>query len=352
MNKLQSTLLALTLTAATSISAQTQVTNFTPGIVAEGVNYALPKTGLQLEVVSTTTTFTPGELSRYAERYLHIENVKHTAGTQSVISDMTLNTISIPDTAKYFTIKLKKKTIAPFVQLTPEGIILAINDNNPVAEPTSLSVPDATSNHLNPRNYMSNEMLSAGTSAKLAELVAAEIYDIRESRSLIMKGQVDTMPKDGPSLQIILDELNRQETALTQLFIGYEETKSEKRTFTFIPDGDIEKHILFRHSDKLGFVDNDDLAGTPYYISIKDNHTVPTPTSVDKDMKEIGGVAYNIPSMADVTIFSVHRKYVSQQMPFGQFGSVDILSSTLFNKEATTKVQFNPLTGGLKSISN
>ncbi len=352
MNKLQISLLTLALAATTNIKAQTQVTNFTPGIVAEGINYALPKTGLQLEVVSTTTTFTPGELSRYAERYLHIANVRHTASTQSVISDMVLTTISMPDTTKYFTIKLKKKTIAPFVQLTPEGILLSINDNNPVTESTTVAVPKSTSNRVSSRNYMSNEMLSAGTSAKLAELVAAEIYDIRESRTLIMKGQVDTMPKDGPSLQIVLDELNRQETALTQLFIGYEETKSEKKTFIYFPEGDVEKHVLFRHSDKLGFVDNDDLAGTPYYISVKDKHTVPTTNNVDKDAYDIGGVAYNIPSMADITIYSVDRKYISKQIPFGQFGPIDILSSTLFNKEATTKVQFNPLTGGLKSISN
>ena len=64
---------------------------------------------------------------------------------------------------------------------------------------------------------MNEDILSAGSSAKMAELCALEIYDIRDSKSLLNKGQADFMPKDGEQLRIMLANLETQENALMQL---------------------------------------------------------------------------------------------------------------------------------------
>ncbi len=366
MNKIRTTLLAISAMAVLSTEAQTQVTTFTPGIVAEGVNYALPQTALKLQVLTTTTTYVPGDYCRYADRYLHLKNIRQSEQTISKIETMALSHFGVPDTTKYYTIKLKDKSIAPFVQLSEEGLLLAINTSNEQDEPMPLAVPKPKKNTVNPEEYLTEEILSANSTAKMAELVAAEIYDIRESRNLIMKGQVETMPKDGPSLKIVLDELDKHETALMQLFTGYEETKSELKTFTYIPTSDVDKHILFRFSEKLGIVDADDFAGTPYYISVANLHTVPMP-SAEEDKKEkeksffkigkkkkesnkLSGVIYNIPSKAQVKIFTNTNVIFDSQIAFGQFGATEVLSSTLFNKGATTKVTLDSTTGALVSI--
>ena len=68
--------------------------------------------------------------------------------------------------------------------------------------------------------YMTEEMLMTSSKAKLAELVAKEIYNIRESKNLIIRGQNEHMPKDAESLRIILAGLEEQEVALSQLFVG------------------------------------------------------------------------------------------------------------------------------------
>ncbi len=352
MKKAITAISALLAMVATNINAQTQVTPFIPGIVAEGVNYALPKTALNIQVVTTTTTFTPGDFCRYADRYLHIKNVGQSAQTRSRIESMTLSHTGVPDTTKYYTIKLKNKSIAPFVQLSPNGILLAINTSNKTDDPQTLTLPQDKKNNINPNEYLTSEILSANSTAKMAELAAAEIYDIRESRSLIMKGQVESMPKDGPSLKIILDELDKQENALMQLFTGYEETTSELHTFEFIPTEDVDRFVLFRFSEKLGLLDKDDLAGAPYYISVKDKHTVPMPTEEETKTRsaKLTGVMYNIPSMAEVKIFTAKETYFDKEIPFGQFGTVDVLSSTLFNKGAKTKVTLDDKTGALVNI--
>ena len=101
-------LTALLVFSSLSIKAQTQVTNFTPGVDAYGVNYALPKTGLNIQVLSNSTSYYPGEFSKYAERYLHIKNVRRMPETKHVISEIRVQSYGIPDTTKYYTIKLNQ----------------------------------------------------------------------------------------------------------------------------------------------------------------------------------------------------------------------------------------------------
>ena len=56
--------------------AQTEVSNFVPGATLDGVNYYLPQTALRVTVVAEKQETTPGELNKYAFRYLRLKNVK------------------------------------------------------------------------------------------------------------------------------------------------------------------------------------------------------------------------------------------------------------------------------------
>ena len=62
---------------------------------------------------------------------------------------------------------------------------------------------------MNPRRYLTEEILAAGSTAKMAELTAREIYDLRENRSLLIKGQADFMPQDGQQLKLMLQQHNQ-----------------------------------------------------------------------------------------------------------------------------------------------
>lgn len=345
-----STIFTLCLTALSTTNAQTQVTNFNPGVVAEGVNYALPRTRIRIDVTALKIEYTPGEFVRFADRYLNLGNVNKAAESKCKVVSMTINQEGVPDTSKVYTVKLKDKTVAPLVQLTDDGVIVAVNTKTDVASKTSLSEESKTKHRLNSKEYFSADILAATSTAKMAELVAAEIFDIRDSRSTIMRGQADAMPKDGESLKIVLDGLDRQEEALMQLFVGYTDTTTYVRSFFVDPDKDIDKQVCFRLSSKLGFVDADDLSGEPYYISIKNLGTVPVVSEKESEKRKIAGLVYNMPGTAQVKLFSSGQVFVDKEMLFGQFGTVDVLSSTLFNKDATTKVIFNPATGGIVRV--
>lgn len=349
MNKILSSFLVLAINASMAI-AQTQVSEFNPGVAAGGVNYTLPKTKLKVNVTATKVTYTPGEFAKYAKRYLHIDGVGAEKTTSWNVTSLNVYQEGVADMSKCFTVKLKDKTVAPMVQLTKDGVLVAVNTQTEVPE-HPLPADRSTSGMLSPRQYMTEEILSATSTAKMAELTAQEILDIRESKNAIKRGQVESMPKDGESLKIVLDALDAQEQALTQLFVGYTDTLCTAASYSMLPTQDLNNYVLFRFSKKLGFVDADDLAGEPYYISIKDNHTVTFPDEKAAAKRKIVGLVYNMPSIAKVTISSMQQKIYERDLPFAQFGTIDMLSPTLFNKGATTKLTLHPATGGVAHLA-
>lgn len=210
---------------------------------------------------------------------------------------------------------------------------------------------------------MTEEMLMTGSKAKLAELVAKEIYNIRESKNLIIRGQNEYMPKDAESLQIILAGLQEQEEALTQLFTGSTTIETSTQTYQVIPSESVERIILGRFSRKLGLLHGDDLAGAPIYIGIKSRQAIPAPVAEPmeaaqpktlkkkkKDENKQDGLVYNIPGKADVRVYTNTQTLAEGLLTLGQFGNTETLSSTLLTKKKDIKITLDPVTGALLRV--
>ena len=60
----------------------------------------------------------------------------------------------------------------------------------------------------------------AGSTARQAEVAAKQIYRIRESRLNILTGDADNLPPDGEAMKLVIQQLEEQEKALTNLFTG------------------------------------------------------------------------------------------------------------------------------------
>lgn len=329
--------------------AQTEVSNYLPGKNSEGVTYFLPKTSIDITVKAEKTTYTPGNFCRYAEKYLRLTGIATAPDEQWAIKSVSITPIGTPDTEQAFTIKLKDKTVAPLVELTEDGIIKAINTTYPDT-PTKAVQEEKEAPALNPRDFLTEEILMAGSTAKMAELTAKEIYNIRESKNAITRGQADNMPKDGESLKIMLSSLEKQEQALMQLFTGTTTKESKVFTVKVTPTGDIDKEVLFRFSKKLGIVSASDLSGSPVYLTLTNQNTVPKPTEEEKAKKKLDGVVYNVPGKADMIISNGAKTLYKGELTLSQFGNTEVLTNNLFNKKTTTKVTFDPTTGGLIKI--
>ncbi len=344
----------LLLLAPCAVDAQTEVTAYRPGVTDEGITYFLPKTALHFTVTATRTLYTPGEYAAYAERYLRLKDVTQTPYEVWQITSIDMTPYGVADTGQAYSIKLKAKTAAPLVSLAADGRLLAINVEQVDDEKTlsRRSVVRDAAKTLRPADYQTEEILSAGSVSKMAELTAGEIYDIRENRSLLTKGQADFMPKDGEQLRLMLAQLDVQEEALLQLFKGTATQETHTFVIDEIPAGAVDKKILFRFSKHFGLVEADDYSGEPYTLTVKDLHSLPAEESdpTAKPKKPVDDVRYIVPGRAAVLLASPTEEVYSTTLPMAQLGRVEHLGSDLFNKKLTTHVYLSPETGAITRL--
>ena len=245
------------------LNAQTSTSSYQPGVTPEGMVYFLPKTAVRIVVQIEKTTYTPGEFCKYADRYLRLKDVASESSVSYRITNLRVEPIAMADTTKGFSVKFDPKSVASNIALSDDGILLAINATPKPVDNTPAFRPAPKPTIMNPRQLMSEEILTAGSTAKMAELTAQDIYEIRESRNLLIRGQADNMPKDGEQLKLMLNQLEMQDRTLSSLFSGQTIKDTTEQVMTIMPDKEIEREMLFRFSKKLGLVDKDDLAGEP-----------------------------------------------------------------------------------------
>lgn len=338
--------------------AQTEIERFRPGVTVEGVNYFLPKTVFEVVLTAEKTVTKPGEFAAYADRYLRLKDVPTVESTTWTLKAVTLMPYGAPDSTKAFSIKLRAKTAAPLVSLTDDGLLLGVNVDatpDPAPElPQRVPAPKP----VNGRDFMTHDILAAGSTSKMAQLTAEEIYDIRDSRNALVRGEAENTPKDGAQLKLMLDNIDQQRTALESLFKGQELTSTEVLSFDYEPSANpeecAERHLLCRFSRKLGLVATDDLSGEPIWITVKAQGSLP-PIETDaeaakKKAKLEQGLYVNQPRRAQVTIFTATQTLLTAEVPVAQLGTVEVLSDALFNKKLDTKVTLHQHTGSVKQV--
>ena len=354
-NKTMGAILMLSFSNILNANAQTQVSDYQPGLTSEGFVYFLPKTAIRVSVLVEKTTYQPGDFCKYAQRFLRLNNVAQEASESYRVISVKQMPIGVPDPTKGYAVRYNTKSVTSNVVLSDDGLLLAIN-----ATPRAIEEPEPfraahKPKAVNPRQYMNEEILAAGSTAKMAELTAREIYDLRENRNLLIKGQADFMPSDGAQMQLMLNNLEAQDKALTQLFSGTTTCDTTETILTVTPDGPLPKQVLFRLSQKIGMVDADDLSGEPYYIGTEDLNSVPP---MDEELAEAAskrkqpesGIYVNVAGKMRSTIYRGRNVLSTIEFPCAQFGNVELLSGELFNKRFTTHLWLNPITGAVEKL--
>jgi hypothetical protein len=309
-------------------------------------------------VLVEKTTYQPGDFAPYAQRYLRMADVSQESSTSYRVVDILQTPMPMPDTTKVYAVKFDARTVASRISVSDDGCLLGINIED--AESQEIPAPFVAAPRpawVNPRQYMSEEILSCGSTAKMAELTAHEIYDLRENRSLLVKGQADFMPQDGKQMQIMLDELNRQNESLSSLFLGVTTRDTTEHILWYVPEAKAEweeapsRQVFFRLSQLHGLVEADDLSGAPYYILVEDISQLPPPEPVAKKQKpQQAGIFVNVPGRLRCTVYEGINAVSTEEWPAPQFGHTLLLSGDLFNKRYTTRLRLNALTGAVERL--
>ncbi|MDO4692892.1 MAG: DUF4831 family protein [Porphyromonadaceae bacterium] len=338
-----------------SLQAQTEVRRYNATADTDyGVVYRLPRT--QLEVIATVREriYTPGVYAIWAEKYLGV-SMPSAADRRHEIVDVQIRAYGVADTEKQYLIAFDKRTIAPFVSLGQNNLIYNINgreDAQTEAKPQlpKAMLPDRVLPAL-PREYS-----LATSEAKQAELAAAYLYEVREAAMSIITGEVESMPKDGESMRLILDKLRTEEKRTLRLFAGDTTERYTQHSWEITPETEnMNDRILCRFSEAEGVIDAAAQEGYPILFSL--HITERTPELSDKDRKKqekLEGITYNVPGAGVVTIGYLGNTLAKQSVPITQVGGVQVLSKKMFNvKDAgVTAIYFDPNTGALERIVN
>ncbi len=346
---------------AATLTAQAQTTHkLSAGKTNEyGLAYSLPVTTMDITLEATKTVKKPGEFFRYAKKYLGEEPITEPSVSYELTS-VVMNPRAIRDSGnkdKEYLVQFKAGS-TPFMILDENGFPLSVNTEKTVAftpaplpeardaEPTILETPAA-------KQAVTAEMLQSPSSAKRAELAAARIYQLRETRSEILSGNADNMPADGKAMQLVLDNLAAQEAALTAMFLGTTQTSTEVTTVEATPGKTNPRKVIARLSMTDGFVGPDDLSGAPIYldVTITDQGKLPVNEKGEEKRFPKEGLAYRIPGKANVKVSYDGRQMLDKDIDVAQYGVVFGLDPALFtDKKSPSFVTFSPLTGAITEI--
>ncbi len=345
--------------AAISVNAQTTQKLTANKLNEYGLIYTLPKTAVNVTIEAEKTVKQPGEFFRYAKKYLGIDPITEPSTTYR-LGSISLWSQGIADEKEQYLVQFKSGN-TPYIIINDVNFPMSVNTDK-TANEVAVTLPQAAAAQPTilqaqaAAQAMTEEMLQSQSSAKRAELAAARIFEIRQSRSEIISGTAENMPTDGQAMQLALDNLNAQESALTAMFAGTVQTSTQVETFSITPPDSNDNHwetIVARLSVLDGIVDPDNLSGDPIKLAIDVTSRGRLPKNEKDEEKSFpkGGLAYRIPGTADISVSFMGQTVASETIDIAQYGVVFGLDPKLFSdKKAPAYVIFNPTTGAIIEI--
>ncbi len=320
-----------------------------------GLTYSLPKTVFDITVEARHRVTQPGEFCNYAKRYLDVNDVITEPSHETTVESVTIVPRGVANPKDPWLVKFKSGSNVSMLlsdSNTPLGINVDEVEQAPktvlpaakAAAPTPLQTPEA-------KQAVTQEMSAASSMSKKAQLAAARIFELRETRNELLSGSAENMPPDGKALELILNNLAAQEAALTAMFTGTVSEYTTVRTYSYEPLREkTETTVIARLSPTDGLVEADNLSGDPIELELTDIVTGKLPVNDKGETLPFpkGGVAYNIPGSATIVVSMNGRKLASLPVEIAQFGEVYGMNPSLFtDKKAPTFVEFSPLTGAI-----
>ena len=330
--------------------AQPVSTPMTAGQTPEGIIYFLPKTEFHFHLLVERRISEPGVFARYASRYLQMNIVLQERDVDHQVIGMEVTQIGVRDTSKCYALKLKGgKCETASIRLSDDGVLLAVNDEPiaPVRSILNTLIPKAAPTvYPDASRYLDDDTRSAGSVAKMAELTARQMAELNEQRQQLITGEADEMPQDDALLQRMLSEIDKEYNALLSLFTGCVSRDTTEYDISFCPQQEVTRQVLFRLSRQRGIVDNDDLSGVPYYITVEDLYKTDTAKYPLTEPKKHEGLYVNVPGRIRLTLHRDYHQLKTFELPAAQFGFVELRDAQLL-KRYVTHLQLHPATGAV-----
>ncbi len=314
--------------------------------------YSLPKTEFVINVTVELVTEKPGIFYQYSERFLATSDVITADKKFYRLKDISIEPRTVRDPERTYQITPNKKSLATYITVNDEGMLCGINvaPTKIIKESKKTLTENQASKRINQKLLpLSEEYMLAGSTVKMAEGAAKQIYRIRDNRIDLLSGDVDNMPTDGASLKAVMAEMEAQEKQLTELFTGTTTVETVTQTVIYTPTSAVSDKVAFRFSSLQGVVAADDLSGEPYYLNISykpiKTEAPEKPKKLKKDEVEVFTI---LPVSANVKFDDGDKILFEDTLTLPQLGVlVPIPFDTM---DRNSKAYVSPETGRLLSI--
>ena len=323
------------------------------------VVYYIPKTELVITIDYDVVTQTPGVFYQYAERYLGAEDIIRENNTNCQLRTVSIATESSADTNRAYKVTAQKGMNTQLVTLSEDGRLVGYACSSLEARGERREAigerreakgerREARGEELMP---LLEEQFMAGSVAKMAEGAAKQIYRIRETRLNILAGDVEHVPADGKAMELVLNELEKQEQELVALFVGKTQVTRHTHTVRYTPEESVENEVVCRLSAHNGIVDKQDLSGEPLYLSLEAKKQTLLPgVYYDKNAPVLSQIYYNLPGEAQVALSFKGKKVAESHFEVAQYGVAVPLAQELFTGKSAPIIKINKETGNILSI--
>lgn len=330
--------------------------------------YYSPKTEIVLDFSYIIETQEAGPYAEYAEELLGALDIVKTDSTAYQLEGVKVHTRTLTDYNRPHKVSLTDG-IPMLLTLNEKQILKGYNiaqhqDTPASPKPQPCVKKDAEKTAIRVAPY-TDEVLKASDSTALAEAVAQQILHLRETRTYLLSGEVEHAPADGNAMRQVLAELDKQEQALTELFVGKRNRRTAHWTVTIQPE---QAEQFFFFSAENGFTDGDNIDADTIRVELslmaqtylqKEEPVEEEITSKKKKCKkevkpaepEMSPIVYNLPGSAEIKVLYKNRLMAGKTVPVAQAGIDVPLPKCLFSEETLPVIIFNEKTGNIVSIS-
>lgn len=356
MKKVFIIMLAGVMTAMTATMVQAQgLEQGEPAIV-----YYSPKNYVVLDFTYTMEEYEVGPFAQYADQMLGIKDAITESKTVYTLSSVSVATRTEADHARMHKVVAENGLALQLLTLNSKGVLVGYN--LPANEPQHADHPKHSKDQPKVETATvlpyTEEILEAKSLAAQAQAIAKHIFRLRETKLYLLSGEIEHAPADGEAMRRVLDELDKQEAALVELFTGKKTTTVLHKKVEYLPMGEngkrMDKQLFF--SSENGFTSADNVDAEPIDVSIEWQIQQTTPAVVDPKAKGKGTVqpsqiVYNLPGNGTVKVRHKGVLMAKRNLPLAQFG-VDVpLARDLFSGKQLPSIQFSEKTGNIVSIN-
>lgn len=149
-----------------------------------------------------------------------------------------------------------------------------------------------------------------------AEKAATRIFQLRRSRLDLITG-AEGEHVFGEGLKVALEEIERQEQALLELFLGRKIVTRKSHRIELAPQGDKQQYILCRFSAAEGVLDSSDLSGEIVLLELLPGEPYAVKEAPEK-AKSV--VRCRVAAPTQCTVSCSGEKLGSRTLPLFEFG--------------------------------